>query len=73
MEKLLKYINNLSEPDRVKFAKKCHTTVGYLKKAVSTKQFLGAQTCVLIEKHTSGAVTRKELRPQDWRKIWPEI
>jgi len=26
-----------------------------------------------IEKATHGKVTRKELCPKDWRKIWPEL
>lgn len=26
-----------------------------------------------IEAATDGAVTRKELRPEDWRRIWPEL
>lgn len=29
--------------------------------------------CVLIEKESSGAVTRKDLRPDDWKQIWPEL
>lgn len=28
---------------------------------------------VLIERATGGAVTRKDLRPHDWREIWPEL
>jgi DNA-binding transcriptional regulator YdaS (Cro superfamily) len=31
------------------------------------------ELCVQIEKATHGAVTRKELRPDDWRAIWPEL
>ena len=26
-----------------------------------------------IEKLTNGAVTRKDLRPDDWHEIWPEL
>lgn len=26
-----------------------------------------------IERATDGAVTRKQLRPDDWREIWPEL
>jgi DNA-binding transcriptional regulator YdaS (Cro superfamily) len=37
----------------------------------------GAQTpveyCALIEQATNGAVTRKDLRPDDWMNIWPEL
>ena len=29
--------------------------------------------CVRIEALTAGAVTRRELRPEDWRDIWPEL
>ena len=29
--------------------------------------------CVQIEVVTSGQVTRRELRPQDWQIIWPEL
>lgn len=29
--------------------------------------------CVRIEQLTVGAVTRRELRPDDWREIWPEL
>ena len=29
--------------------------------------------CVAIEKATQGQVTRKDLRPQDWASIWPEL
>lgn len=29
--------------------------------------------CTAIEMATSGAVTRRELRPDDWQRIWPEL
>ena len=32
-----------------------------------------AEFCAAIERATGGAVTRKELRPDDWRLIWPEL
>lgn len=31
------------------------------------------ERCVPIERATGGAVTRKDLRPDDWQKIWPEL
>lgn len=31
------------------------------------------KSCVAIEKATGGAVTRKDLRPDDWMLIWPEL
>ncbi|SPA44634.1 hypothetical protein CBM2629_A150436 [Cupriavidus taiwanensis] len=29
--------------------------------------------CVAIERATGGAVSRKDLRPNDWHLIWPEF
>lgn len=29
--------------------------------------------CVEIELATQGAVSRKDLRPFDWKSIWPEL
>lgn len=29
--------------------------------------------CAAIEQATNGAVTRRDLRPDDWHRIWPEL
>lgn len=29
--------------------------------------------CAAIEKATDGRVTRRELRPDDWHRWWPEL
>lgn len=29
--------------------------------------------CLAIERATGGEVTRKELRPSDWMRYWPEL
>lgn len=31
------------------------------------------ERCVPIERATCGTVTRQDLRPEDWRDIWPEL
>lgn len=31
------------------------------------------ERCVEIERATAGQVSRKDLRPDDWHKIWPEL
>lgn len=31
------------------------------------------ERCVAIEQATGGAVTRRDLRPDDWISIWPEL
>jgi len=33
----------------------------------------GPEYCVAIERETGGKVTRKDLRPDDWQAIWPEL
>jgi DNA-binding transcriptional regulator YdaS (Cro superfamily) len=32
-----------------------------------------AEHCAGIEAATGGLVTRRDLRPLDWQKIWPEL
>jgi len=31
------------------------------------------ERCVEIERATDGAVSRRDLRPNDWHLIWPEL
>jgi len=31
------------------------------------------ERCATIEHATSGAITRRDLRPNDWHQIWPEL
>lgn len=73
MDKLLAYLNSLSKDEQTAFAERCGTSVGYLRKAISKGQLLGASLCVAIEQDTKGAVTRKDIRPDDWAQIWPEL
>ena len=32
-----------------------------------------AKHCTAIERATGGQVTRRDLRPDDWQDIWPEL
>ncbi len=73
MEKLRNYLNSYSTNEQVAFALICNTTIGYLRKAISVGELLKPATCVLIEQHTKVQVTRKDLRPNDWESIWPEL
>lgn len=73
MKKLIAHINSLSMEERRALESACGTTIGYLRKAVSINQKLGAETCVAIEKFFMGEVSRKDLRPHDYFDIWPEI
>lgn len=31
------------------------------------------ERCLSIEQATGGQVSRRDLRPDDWQKIWPEL
>lgn len=73
MEALLNYINRLNQDEGRAFAVSCGTTLGYLRKAASVGQVLHPKTCSLIEAATAGAVTRRDLHPEDWQTIWPEL
>lgn len=79
MKKLLDYFNSLSDRERQDFLARTEQpngsriTEGYLRKACSIGQRLHCGYCVAIERATNGQVTRKDLRPDDWRLIWPEL
>lgn len=67
MDTLLAYLNSLSVEDRERFAAGCGTTVGYLRKACSINQKLGADLCIGIERESGGRVVCEKLRPDvDW-------
>jgi DNA-binding transcriptional regulator YdaS (Cro superfamily) len=34
---------------------------------------INPKTCVIIESLMDGEVTRKDLRPDDWQQLWPEL
>ncbi len=73
MHKLIVYVNALAMPERNKFAKGVGTSIGYMRKRASLGKTLNAQVCSMIEKVTKGAVTRQDLRPEDYWLIWPDL
>lgn len=73
MEKLRLYLNNLTAEEKLDFESFINTSIGYLRKAITEKQLINPVTCVLIEKNSLGKVSRKDLRPDDWADIWPEL
>lgn len=73
MDQLRCYLNALSLRDQESYAVRCKTSLSYLRKAISCNQSLGTALCVLLESESNGAVSRKELHPDDWEKLWPEL
>lgn len=49
------------------------TTAGYLRRIAYGQKTASAEMASGIERATSGLVTRKELRPDDWHLVWPEL
>lgn len=67
MEKLLKFLNRLSKPERLVFCTACDTSERYLRKAVSINQQLGESLCIRIERESKRQVLCESLRPDvDW-------
>ena len=67
MDELLAYLNSLDPADQQAFAKKCGTSVGYIRKAASVGQKVGESLCIAFERESARAVTCEQLRPDvDW-------
>lgn len=49
------------------------TTRGYLRQIAYGNKTASAEVAAGVELATSGEVTRKDLRPEDWARIWPEL
>lgn len=49
------------------------TTAGYLRRIAYGQKTASAEMASGIERATSGLVTRKALRPNDWHLVWPEL
>lgn len=54
-------------------AKVCGVSPQAVSQWVKGTRPISERRCVAIEKATKRAVTRQELRPDDWQEIWPEL
>lgn len=67
MKKLQAYLNGLPTLEQAAYAKRSGTTVGYLRKCISTGQKIGEGICINLERESSRAVTVEDLRDDvDW-------
>lgn len=48
-------------------------SLSYLSQMSDGSSAINPKRCVAIEEATEKAVTRKDLRPNDWAEIWPEL
>lgn len=58
---------------REEFAMKCETTVGHLQNIAYGYRPASAELAVLIERHSKKQVTRVDLFPDRYSRIWPEL
>lgn len=73
MDELKAYLNSLSVREQSDFARAANTSVGYLRKKLSSGGNLGGELCTQLEIASGRAVRRWNLRPHDWHRIWPEL
>lgn len=67
MNKLRQYLNSLPVPEQADFARRCGTTIGYLRKAISAGQQLAEKTCIAIDRESRGVVRCEDIRADvDW-------
>lgn len=67
MKAITAYLATLPPDQREAFARRCGTTVGYLRKAVSIGQQLGEKLCIALERESGRTLTCEALRPDvDW-------
>lgn len=71
MDVLREYLNGLPTLEsRSDFARRCGTTLGYLRKAMSVKQQLSEGLVIAIDRESGGAVPVEKLRPDvDWAHL----
>lgn len=70
MKQLQAYLNGLKPPEQADYAKRSGTTVGYLRKCISTGQKIGEGICINLERESCRAVACEDLRDDvDWAYI----
>jgi DNA-binding transcriptional regulator YdaS (Cro superfamily) len=71
MSKLLQHLRGL--PDRAALAEKCGTTRGHLNNVAYGLSPCSPELANQLEIHTDGAITRQDMRPDDFARIWPDL
>lgn len=66
MESLRRYLATLSPTQQTAFARRCGTTIGYLRKALSVSPRLDGALVRRLDEESDGAVARADLRPDIW-------
>ncbi len=71
--KLKEYLSTLERGGASRLAKLLGISISYLSQLASGASSISPTRCIDIERATDGKVTRRDLRPDDWHLIWPEL
>jgi DNA-binding transcriptional regulator YdaS (Cro superfamily) len=67
MESLRSYLNSLEPAEQESYAKRCGTSIGYLRKALSTGERFREALSISLERESGGKVPVEDTRPDvDW-------
>lgn len=69
----LKTFFDESDLTQVALAKELDVEPGAVWQWVNGVRPIPVPRCYAIHRWTGGKVTLKDLRPEDWRQIWPEL
>ncbi|AUA58905.1 helix-turn-helix domain-containing protein [Achromobacter spanius] len=67
------YINTSPRGTAANLAKAIGVSPSYLSQMASGQSPISPERCVAIERGTAGAVSRRDLWPDGWERIWPEL
>jgi DNA-binding transcriptional regulator YdaS (Cro superfamily) len=71
--KLSEYLDSMERGARAKLAAQIGAHASDLSDWINGNRPVPVRRCASIEVATDGAVTRRDLRPDDWHLIWPEL
>lgn len=66
MELLRTYLNSLPTAEQEAYARRCGTTIGYLRKALVKRPKFDGALALALEAESDNRVTRQSLRPDIW-------
>ncbi|WP_312412622.1 YdaS family helix-turn-helix protein [Comamonas sp.] len=70
---LKNYLFTKDKQGRIDFAASCGTTLGHLTNVANGYRAASVELAVLIEQQSGGEVTRQELFPDRYARMWPEL
>jgi hypothetical protein len=65
-EWLKNYLSTLTQPQQADYARRCGTSIGYLRKALYSRPLFDGKLCRRLDEESGGAVPRESLRPDVW-------